>query len=548
MIKRIGIVLLALLVLAGIGLVLLRGRLVEAASRTLVRALGASLKTELTVSGVAFSWTDLIRLKPAVALQRIVLKNPPGFPDAPMLTADEIAAQVALAPLWNNRLEVMSLVIRKPVVRVEHNQREQTNLEVWVAGLGGDSRPSGAAEKRELLVESFLLENGQVRLARGGKDTLVLDDIELRLNDFVAGQQCRLAFSARPHHGARSRVSLESTVGPLGTGKVPMNGNVRAELAPAEIPKPRRRELFGDFLAEPGDRGVVTLEAAVVGDAAGSVRGDGKLKLSEVWVGKSSDRRLLLEGEAPLRLEARKLMSSPEFSLAIPKGSLSLGRSRWDGRLEVNVAGESIRGSSSGAIRNVDINELLSSFTTAEKAIFGRGEIAQYRLAFGGRGADAIRNSLNGDGRIALNEGRIALFDLVSTIRQHAARVLGGEQAAAGQTDFTRFGSGFQIQNGRLLMNDMELENSSLGVTGKGGVGFDRTMQFDLLSLVRTEILQNAGGAIAAVAGSQKGFRVPLRVSGTLEKPKVRPDLSQMLKGSVQGILERFLKKDPSKQ
>jgi uncharacterized protein involved in outer membrane biogenesis len=539
-----------LLILAGMlvaalaaGIFAMRSALVRAAEQSLVAALGAGMKTSVAVKDVDIAWGELIRLRPAVALSGVEIGNPEGFSRQPMITTGEIAAQVALVPLFSGRVEVMSLVLHQPVVRIEEDRRGRTNLEAWVAVLGsareGREAPPGEGSKTALSIASLLLDGGQVRVARGGRDEILLDDIGLALSDFSVDRSCRLTLTARPSRQSRSLVSLESQAGPLSGSSVPLKGSLKAELGPGEIPKARRREIFGDFLGEPGDRGLVTLEASVEGDAATELRGRGKLKSSEIWIGRDASNRLMLEGETPFVFTARRLMSSPAFAVSVPKGSLRLGTGRWDGRVDVDVAGSRIRGSSAGAVKNIDIHELLRCFTPAAKSVFGRGEIPEYRVDFAGRGADELRNSLSGGGRVTLSEGRIGLFDIVATIRKHVARLLGGEEAAEGQTNFTTFATKFEIRSGRMSFADMHLANPSLELTGGGFVGFDETMRFDLISLVPSDILGVA--AKAAPAAEKKGLRVPLRISGTLAKPKIRPELTGLVADRVKGLLEGLL-------
>ncbi len=538
--KKLLIAVVVLIVVLAIALFAMRSMLVRAAEQSLVAALTAGMKTSVAVKKIDFAWGQMIRLRPAVALQGVEVGNPEGFSRQPMITAGEIAAQVALMPLFSGRVEVLSLVLHQPVVRIEEDRKERTNLEAWIELLGTKGgQPASGESKTALSIASLLLDGGQVKVARGARDEILLDDIRLTLADFSADRSCRLTLAARPSKQSRSQVSLESQAGPISGASIPLKGSVKAELAPGEIPKARRREIFGDFLGEPGDRGAVSLEASVEGDAAKELRGKGKLKSSELWIGKDKDNRIMLEGETPFVFTARKLMSSPAFAVSVPKGSMRLGTGRWDGRIDVDVAGSRIRGSSAGAVKNVDIHELLRCFTPAAKSVFGRGEIPEYRIAFAGRSAGELRNSLAGGGRVALTEGRIGLFDILSTIRKHAAKLLGGEAAADGQTNFTTFGTKFQIQSGKMNFSDMHLANPSLDVTGGGFVGFDQEMRFDLTSLVPADVL----GVAAKVASTaeKKGLRIPLRVSGTLEKPKVRPEIKGLITERVTGLLEGLL-------
>jgi uncharacterized protein involved in outer membrane biogenesis len=138
-------------------------------------------------------------------------------------------------------------------------------------------------------------------------------------------------------------------------------------------------------------------------------------------------------------------LARPAFDLAIESGSLQLGQGTWKGDAEVRYDGNRFQGGTSGAISGVRIEELLNAFTTSKDKAFGRAEIPSYRLSFAGRDAVEIKNSLNGNGKVALEEGRIAMFDMVNTIQGNLNKALGGSQPAAGETDFARFASSVEI-------------------------------------------------------------------------------------------------------
>jgi uncharacterized protein involved in outer membrane biogenesis len=170
----------------------------------------------------------------------------------------------------------------------------------------------------------------------------------------------------------------------------------------------------------------------------------------------------------------------------------------------------------------------LSAFTTSKGAVFGRAEIPEYKLRFGGSNADQIRNSLNGQGEIKIEEGRIALFDLVDTIQQRVKKMLTGETPAQGATNFTRFASRLVIQDRKIQMPELVLENPSLRVTGQGSIGFDRSLNFDLVANLSGDLASQLSSRL--VGSNQAELHVPVRVRGTVDSPKVYPDVGRMVK------------------
>jgi len=232
-------------------------------------------------------------------------------------------------------------------------------------------------------------------------------------------------------------------------------------------------------------------------------------------------------------------MSSPSFQLGITGGRLHLGKGEWLGDAELQLHGAASSGRTSGKIRNVDINELVSSVTAANGKIYGTLEIPAYSLQFAGNNAVQVRNSLHGSGKLSVTQGRIAALDLLSSIQdglQHPQELLGGKKGA---TPFTTLVAGMNVGQSKLNLDGIQLESPALRVTGKGFIDFDETMNFELVA--HTE-----GGAtqmLNKVAGLQAGGEIPVSVTGTVEAPRVRPSVGKIVQNAAKGLLDSFFKK-----
>jgi uncharacterized protein involved in outer membrane biogenesis len=306
-----------------------------------------------------------------------------------------------------------------------------------------------------------------------------------------------------------------------------------------------RERIFGQLLRDPGASSRATLNATVRGDFATSVQGAGKITLSNFQIGPDSANRLPLVGEAPLKVSLTRPLARPAFDLAIDGGSLQLGEGSWKGNAEVRYDGNRFQGGTSGAISGVRIEELLNAFTTSKDKAFGRAEIPSYRLSFAGRDAEEIKNSLNGNGKVALEEGRIAMFDMVNTIQGNLNKALGGSQPAAGDTDFARFASSVEIGGQMMRLPDLVLESSQTQITGQGYITFAKELNFDLVSTIHGPLAATISNRTDASGQPVAG--VPVRVRGTVDQPMVTPDLGKMaietIKERAGGILEQLFRK-----
>ncbi len=507
------------------------------AKDTLVSSLADALNVPVSVGTAEFDLAQFVRLQPAVSLDSVAIGNPPGFRGRHLLEARRMYAQVRLLPLLKRRIEVHSVVVEQPRILVESNAQGVTNIEAFVKGMGSKKQPAAASanggESREVTIGEMRVESGVILLA--GKP--LVEDLNLRVRDFAAGQSARVELGARLFGGANSRVNLDGNAGPFGAAALPLDGTLALTIAPAEIPARLRREQFGKFLGAPGSKARASLQGTVKGDLYGTVGGPAKLLLSDVMIGKDDKHVLPLAGEVPLTFSASKLMSAPSFFLKIPKARLQLGTGEWSGDAEFRLRGPVMSGSSRGSIRNVDINELASGFTTAEGKIYGVAELPSYSVQFSGKNADEIRDSATGSGKLSVAKGRIAAMDMLASIRRALNQ---SQQSATGETPFTSLASDLNIGQRRLDLSGVLLDSPALRLTGRGAIGFDQSLNFDLEARVT--------GAPARLVnrlarrGEEEEANVPVKVAGTVNSPQVRPDVRKLATGAAESLFKSLFK------
>ena len=542
-----------------VGLMLVTGLAVQAmlSGSRIQQALslaGAGLPVPVTVGSGSFSLLKWFQFQPTVELDNLRVGNPPGFSQEPMLQARRLEAQVALLSALRGALEVRSFALDQPELNVEHDRSGGSNLERFFRALskpGGASPPRGrdpGPQTGGVAVDRFSLRSGILRFHEPGsrQPALTVRNLDLTLLDLGAGRASRLTFSAQAFESPSSRVRFAGRAGPLQADSLPMQGELAVELAPAEMPTAVRAQYFGDLLRDPPAGSRIALAATLSGDGAKTLKGQGKLTLTGLELGADRKSRLALRGDAPFQIAVHRLLATPSFELAVQEGSLQLGDGRWKGRADLAYDGARFRGSSSGAITGVDVSALLAAFASSKDAVFGRAEIPEYRLQFAGANADQMRDSLAGEGRIVLEKGHVALFDLPDTIRRHAQRLLSGESPPAqGQTNFARLTSRVRVQNRLLRFEDLLLDHPNTQVSGQGAVGFDRNLSMDLVTTVGGDVASLLGAR--ADASGKATVRVPVKVGGTLDSPKLYPDIGRLARDQAvekaKSLLDSIFKK-----
>ena len=505
----------------------------------LVSTLGQALGVPVSVESARFDFWQWVKLRPAVSLEGIAIGNLPGFRGTHLIEAKKLSAEIALGPLFRREVVVRSIEIDEPRILVETNAQGATNVEALLKRLsaqGAPADPPGVA----LVIDELRVRRGEIVVAGSGPLPSV-SDLQLRVRGFSGASKCRLEAAARLFGGRESGFRLEGHAGPFSADALPLEGSLWLKLTPGEIPAGLRRAQFGDLLKAPGARARVNLEASVVGDLYGTLAGPAKLVLTDVMVGRDQTHRLRLAGEAPGTFTATKLTSELMFHLRVSNGRLRLGDGQWAGGAEIHWRGSRMSGSSRGAIRGVDINDLLGSFTTAADRIQGVLEIPSYTLEFAGRNADEIRNSLRGSGQVSISQGRLMTLDLLATIEQGLTRAQGGPAVAKGTTPFSRLAADVLIGNGRLDFPTIVLESPGLRCSGNGTIGFDHSMRFDL------ETRLTGGPARTVNALTRRPdlgeATLPVTIAGTVGAPQVRPDASRGAGSVAEGLIRSPFKK-----
>jgi hypothetical protein len=416
---------------------------------------------------------------------------------------------------------------------LESNAQGQSNLGALFPPSEAEPQEKPETDSRgDFAVQELVLRDGTVRyLARQDAEALTIDSINLTLTDFAPDSSCRFNLSGRLFGGERSRLAFEGSAGPFGAEAIPAQGTLRLEAAPAEIPPALRETYFGDLLRDAEAASHASLESSVEGDLLREIRGTGRLTFEEFQVGARPGNRLELLGEAPLEIAVERPLGGPAVSLQTPGASLQLGSGRWQGDTRFQFRQGRLEGAVKGSITGVDINQFLSAFTDASGKVFGTAQMSGLDIRFAGSGGNELMNSLAGSGGLTMENGKIVALDVFQSVVDRAQKMLTGEAPASGETEFVRFSSQWRVGGRRLSLSDILLEAGSSSLAGSGSVTFDQALDFDLRTTFRGPLAARIGGRPNAegVAVAQ----VPVKVGGSVEAPRVRPDIRQIAKEKV---------------
>jgi AsmA protein len=261
------------------------------------------------------------------------------------------------------------------------------------------------------------------------------------------------------------------------------------------------------------------------------------------------------------KLNARGQLSVGEAIFAgIKFTKLRLGVNAREGKArfypsEASMYGGQYRGDigidSTGNVARVTLDEHVTgvNFAPLFKDMFetervsGKGS-ANIKLAGSGRTTDDVMKTLDGTVDFKVADGALEGSDLWYEIRR--ARALLKQQAiperpsGPPRTPFTALTGTGTMNDGVLKNDDLNVAMQYLKVTGQGAVDLPKnSLDYRLVAAV---LKIPREGADAAEMQDMVDAQIPVKVSGALTDPKVRPDLEGYLKGEVKKKVEEKIK------
>lgn len=183
----------------------------------------------------------------------------------------------------------------------------------------------------------------------------------------------------------------------------------------------------------------------------------------------------------------------------------------------------------------IDIAKLMKDYADSQ-LLSGRGNL-DVKLAASGRSGDALMKTLTGTVGLNLQDGAVEGMDLWYAIGE--AQSLIKNRALSGatnmkRTSFETFKANAELVNGVATNKDLVVASQLLRVTGSGIVNL---ISQELAYGVNAAVLRSPPGADADIAALERAS-IPIKITGTLTDPKIRPDLKGLAKAQVQKLVD----------
>lgn len=202
------------------------------------------------------------------------------------------------------------------------------------------------------------------------------------------------------------------------------------------------------------------------------------------------------------------------------------GSANFDGR------GQTLSVALGNQLAGVQVGPLLRDLAGAEERLTGNANVDS-RLQARGNDVDAIKRSLAGNVDFRFLDGSVKGINVAQFLRQAQARISGKPAPAAGesnQTDFSQLTGTLQITDGIARNDDLDLRSPLLRVGGKGSVNIP---QESIDYVVRASVVASLAGQGGEGLDNLKGVTVPIKVSGSFDKPSFGLDIESLVTDQV---------------
>jgi AsmA protein len=205
---------------------------------------------------------------------------------------------------------------------------------------------------------------------------------------------------------------------------------------------------------------------------------------------------------------------------------------QYRGDIGIDATGNTARVSLDEHISGVDFAPLFKDLFQTSR-VSGKGS-ANLEVTGSGRATDELMKTLDGTVDFKVADGALEGADLWYEIRRARAVLKQQplpERSGPARTPFTALTGSGVMKNGVLSNDDLSIATQYLKLTGKGTVNLpNSTLDYRLLATV---LKIPAEGAQAADMQDMVDAQIPVTVTGSLDDPKVRPDLEGYLRGKA---------------
>lgn len=492
-------------------------------------------KLKIDFKEFRMSFSQLLKLKPSIKITGLTVE------DAVKIRL--ILVQFNFTELLKRKFSIDQILIDgADLTMVENAQRE--------VALKGFKTPSAAEPSLDQspsldLLDSLKLHKFQIKNSKlsfvphGATEAIVFEPVDLDLSDLAVSKdkniKAKYKLSAKMLGSNRTGITASGELGPIDFSfdSIPLQGSQQLDFYLSDIGEQQRKLILGDLVLVKKQT-AVHQESQFSGDLMRKIQGQGHLKLDKLAIGKNDKHKLEVDADLPHSYTLR-LLKNPVLKIETTNSSLTLStQDHASGKLDFNtyvmqdLSTGLLQGSSHGSLTGLELREVLNSVTDYKDLIAGKFSINGYHLSFKGDNAERLASSVKAQGSIMVNNGSLYILKSLTKYKDIASSLIGsnkgGDLLDKVGGEFISLSTDFDLRHGDLFTKPIELKTEALTITGEGMIKQGKDLDYKL-SL-------NVPGLP----------QVPLGLKGTIDKPKVRPDVAQLGQQQSEKLINGALK------
>ena len=531
---------------------------------------------ELQIAG-DIGWTLYPSL--GLSLTDVKLSNPKGFAPEQMLEVSELTAAVALMPLFNKDLQIQQLHLEGVTANLVTRKDGSSSMDGLTADKTASTAETGPATSQQLQLQDLSISNLQLNLLSEGSPAQRLTLKSLNLSEFKANVWAPMDFEL---------VLLS------GQTQLDVKGSAQLQLSENnQLVQLKDFVLDTDFIGVPVKQLSLETELKLALDKKqlewqwkklqlDEIKGSGQLSVNyakqaviklDLQLDKVDTASYISDSNAEqVGTTAQQSSAEPDLSAlrqfdldlklrvksfkaaGLQTENLQLALTNKAGLVQIQNASADLYQGKVLAKATLDarktpvsysFNKQLSGLALRPMLMDG-AEIdllsGTAKLSIEGKGhsllPEQIKKNLLATGSFEVTDGSLYGVNIAQMIRNAKATLKNETQTGDNseqKTDFSSLTGSFNLTDGLLTNPDLKMAAPLLRLAGKGSANL---INEELDYQLNTALVNTSKGQGGKEKDDLAGIEIPLKISGTMQKPKYSLDTKALLEGQFKDKVE----------
>ena len=194
-------------------------------------------------------------------------------------------------------------------------------------------------------------------------------------------------------------------------------------------------------------------------------------------------------------------------------------------------------------IEKMEINDLLSSFTTTKDMVYGT-LATDLEIEAKGKGKKLMKNA-KGKGFVNLSKGRISGLPLQKKCLSFLSHVLPIPSLV--EIPYNSLGGHFNLAKGEVKTDDFTLDSDLMKILAQGSYSLLGALNFDI-TLKTTPKLIKPSDVPVQIRDEEGNASLPFELKGTVQDPKFQIKKGEIVKQAIEKTVEEELEKAVGKE